>query len=162
MVSTLLAGMLALGSCGPPAGQEAGDAAVADTAAILSSMDSLRSAYEEAVAAADWQRLGRMVSEEAVIVSPDLPAWDSLRAAGPGPFPPGATIEITPREIRVVGTDWVYEMGSSVITWRPEGTDAARTLRDSYLVILHRTGDGWKLHREVASSGALPETVSTE
>jgi ketosteroid isomerase-like protein len=153
----LLAGLVATGACAPPAGQAGGDAAAVDTAAILSSVDSLRSAWESAVDAEDWERLDAMATEDALIVMPAHPAWDSMRAAGPGPFPPGASIEITPRDTRVLGSDWVYEMGSSVITWTPEGADSARTLGDSYLVLLHRTADGWKVHREVASSGELPE-----
>lgn len=142
-----------------PGLEESGDdpGAAVDTAAILASIDSLRSAYEQAVAEDDLERLGRMVTEDAVLVWPGTAAYDSL-AAYDTPFPPGATQEINPWETRVLGPDWVYDMGTGTVTWTPEGADEPRTLQDTYLVLLHRTEEGWKVHREVASSRPLPAT----
>ena len=157
--AVLLAAALAAGASGCASGpgeQRAGDAAV-DTAAILESVDSLRSAYQRAVAEGDWAALGGMVTGGAVVVQPGPAAWDSAVAASEGPFPEGSTLEITPRETRVLSPDWVYELGSGALTWTPEGADAPRTLRDTYLVLLHRTDRGWKVNREVASSRPLPE-----
>lgn len=155
------AGLVALAACQPqdgPAGEA--DAAV-DTAAAMAGIDSLRSGYAEAVAAADWQTLGGMVTGDALMVGAGAADWDSLRAAaGDAPFPPGATLEITPHETRLLAEDWAYEMGTGTVTWTPEGADEPRTVSDTYLVILHRTADGWKVHREVASSTPLPEPGS--
>lgn len=148
------AGLVAVAACQPEGGP-AGEAGAADvdTAAILASTDSLRSAYQQAVAEDDYGRLGGMVSEDALIVGAGGAAWDAVRdAAGEAPFPPGATLEITPRETRVLTEDWVYELGSATLTWTPEGSDQPLEARDTYLVLLHRTDDGWKVHREVASS----------
>ncbi len=153
--SLALAG-LAASACQPQA-PPAEDTAAVDTAAIVASIDSLRSAYEQAVADGDWERLGTMVTGDALMVSPGGAAWDSLYAAGGGPFPEGATIEIVPIETRALSPDWAYDMGNSTVTWTPEGATEPRALRDTYLVLLQRTEDGWKVHREVASSRPLPE-----
>lgn len=146
---------LVLGACEPQA-REATAAASVDTAAILASVDSLRSAYQQAVADRDWERLGTMVTEEAIMVMPGTAAWDSLHAASEAPFPEGATLEISSTETGVLGANWAYDLGSGAVTWTPEGAEEPRTLRDTYLVLLHRTEEGWKVHREVASSRPLP------
>lgn len=146
----LMAGLLGVIAC-QPQGQGPATTAV-DTAAVLSSMDSLRSAYQQAVAEDDFERLDELVAEDARIVQAGGAAWDSVRADSEGPFPPGATLEINPIETRVLSADWVYELGTSTLTYTPEGADEARTVENSYLVLLHRTADGWKVYREVASS----------
>lgn len=108
--------------------------------------------------AGDVDRLSSLAEEGAVLVFPGGAAWDSLLAAGPGPFPPRATKEITPQEVRVLSEDWAYELGTSTVTWTPEGAEQERTIRYTFLALPHRTLDGWKVHREVASSRPLPET----
>lgn len=149
------AGLVSLAACQPgdgPAG-EAGAAPTVDTAAILASVDSLRAAYQRRVAEDDYGRLAELVSEDALMVGAGGAGWDAVRdAAGDAPFPPGATLEVDPRETRVLAEDWVYELGSATLTWTPEGSDQALEARDTYLILLHRTDDGWKVHREVASS----------
>lgn len=156
------AGLVALAACQPqsgPAGEA--DAAAVDTAAAMAGIDSLRSGYAEVVEARDWQALGSLVTGDVLVVGASSPAHDSLRAdAGDAPFPPGATLEITPHETRLLAEDWAYEIGTGTVTWTPEGADEPRTASDTYLVIFHRTADGWKLHREVASSNPLPEPGS--
>lgn len=156
----LFAGLVALTACQPqeqPAGEAGAESAV-DTTAVMESLDSLRSAYQQAVAEGEYERLGDMVSAGALMVSAGGAGWDSARAAsGEAPFPPGATLDITPHETRVLSGDWAYEIGSGAVTWTPEGADEERTVTDTYLVLLHRTADGWKVHREVASSRPLPD-----
>lgn len=156
LVGSLVLAALAFGACQPQA-EEADQGAAADTAEIVASVDSLRSAYEEAFNAGEWQRLETMVTEDAIIVSPGGAVRDSLQGTAGPPYPEGATLEITAAETRVLSADWAYDMGTGVLTWTPEGADEARTLSDTYLVLLRRTPDGWKVHREVASSRPLPE-----
>lgn len=150
-------GLVAVAGC-QPQGQPTSEAAAIDTAAVMAGIDSLRSGYAQAVAEEDWQALAGMVTGDARIVGAGTAAWDSLRAAaGDAPFPPGATLEIQPRETRILAEDWAYEMGTGTVTWTPEGADEPRTVRHTFLVILHRTAEGWKVHREVASARPLPE-----
>ena len=154
----LAVSLLALVACRPQAREGGTAAADADTAAVTASLDSLRGAYAQAVADEDWQRLGTMVTEDARIVNPGNEAWDAVLAAAAEagtPFPPGATLEIRSAEVGVLAADWAYDMGTGVVTWTPEGADEPRTARDTYLVLLHRTADGWKVHREVGSSRPL-------
>ena len=160
----LVAALAVAAACQPqgqPGDEEtAMESSAVDTAAALAGIDSLRSAYQEAVAAGDWQRLGGLATPDLVAVNAGGSAWDAVLAASDEagtPFPPGATLEIRPRETRVLAEDWAYEIGTGTVTWTPEGTDSARTASDSYLVLLHRTAEGWKVHREVASSRPLPE-----
>jgi ketosteroid isomerase-like protein len=142
-----------------PQGQErtAGQAAV-DTAAVRTTIDSLRAAWEKGVGAGDFKSMATMLADGAVMVGPGGPAWDSLAAGGSGaPFPPGATIDITPLEVRVMSPEWAYEFGSSTVTYTPQGTDQPRKLKDTYLILFRNTANGWKVYREVASSKAPPK-----
>ncbi|MFN2421733.1 MAG: DUF4440 domain-containing protein [Gemmatimonadota bacterium] len=94
-----------------------------DTLAVKATIDSLRSAYEEAVAAGDFEKMTTMLADGAVIVPPGGAQWDSMYAASEYPFPPGAPIDITPIEVRVLSEDWAYEFGNSTVTYTPEGAD---------------------------------------
>lgn len=151
--------LLALAACQPaPEGDRA--AAAADTAAIRASIDSLRSGFQQAVNEGDWQRLGTMLTPDARTVLAGGAAWDSMTAAASAagtPFPPGSRLEINTMETGVLSRDWAFDMGTSRLSWTPEGADSARTLRGTYLVLLHRTGEGWKVHREVESSRPPPQ-----
>ena len=132
------------------------EASVPDTVAIRTAIDTLRARYEAAVASGDFASLGELVTEDVIAVGPGGPQWDSLRAASEFPWPPGATLDIDPREVRIINSDWAYELGSSTATYVPPGQSERRTLQDTYLVLFRRTPDGWKLHREVASPSLLP------
>ena len=52
--------------------------------------------------------------------------------------------------------EWGYEFGTAMTTYTPEGADAERQLRDTYLLLFRNTGSGWKVFREVASSCPPP------
>jgi ketosteroid isomerase-like protein len=131
--------------------------AAVDTTAIRAAIDNLRSAYEQAVAAGDFEAMTALLAKDAVMVRPGGPEWDSMfRAASGAPFPAGATIDITPIEVVALSNEWAYEFGTSVTTYAPEGATDAVQLRDTYLIVLRNTGDGWKAFREVASSAPPP------
>lgn len=83
-----------------------------------------------------------------------------LRAASEQPFPPGATIDITPKEVQVLSEDWAFEFGTASVSYTPEGREA-KTIRDTYLLLIKKTENGWKAHREVASSH-LPPCILSE
>jgi hypothetical protein len=90
------------------------------------------------------QRAGRhKLAESAVMVPPGGPEWDSMFAAASGaPFPPGATIDITPIEVVALSNEWAYEFGTSITTYTPEDAKESRQLRDTYLILLRNTGEG--------------------
>lgn len=120
-------------------------------------IDKLRSAYEAAVAAGDASAMSPLLDEGAVFVRPGAGEWVAMANAAPGlPFPPGATIAISPIEVVELSDEWAYEYGTSIITYTPQGAQEAIQLRDTYLVLFRNTGKGWKAYREVASSGPPP------
>ena len=126
-------------------------------ATVRAEIDQLRSEYEAAVAKGAAGAMAALLADGAVMVRPGGPDWDAMAAAASGaPFPPGATITITPIEVVVLSNEWAYEFGTSVTTYTPDGADEARHLRDTYLILLRNTGDGWKAYREVASSAPPP------
>jgi ketosteroid isomerase-like protein len=120
-------------------------------------IDQLRRRYETAVAAGDTSAMSSLLAEGAVMVRPGAPDWEAMAAAASGlPFPPGATIAISPIEIVALSEEWAYEFGTAATTYTPQGSRDAIRLRDTYLVLFRNTGNGWKVHREVASSGPPP------
>lgn len=150
----LVAGVMA--ACSPNPEKQAGQPATVDTAAAKAAIDTLRAAYEEAVATGNFANMGAMLADGAVMVRPGGTQWDSLFAASELPFPPGATIDITPMEVRIIDHEWAYEFGNSIVTYTPKGSAAPWALKDTYLIIFRNAGDGWKLYREVASSNLPP------
>lgn len=156
--TALLAGGLV--GCGEPsqATQEGtGGQAAVDTTAVRVIIDSLRATWEAGVAAGDYQSMGALLADGAVMVQPGGSGWDSLATAAAGaPFPPGTTIDITPIEVRVLSPEWAYEFGTSAVTYKPAGAADARKLSDTYLILFRKTPGGWKVYREVASSKAPP------
>ena len=128
-----------------------------DTVAVRAVIDSLRAGYEQAVASGNFDQMGAMLAEGAVMVPPGGPKWDAMFASSKLPFPPGATIDITPIEVRVLSHEWAYEFGTSTLTYKPAGAASAETMSDTYLILFRKTPGGWKVFREVASSNLPPQ-----
>ena len=125
--------------------------------AFRAEIDQLRSEYEAAVAKGSTDAMAALLADGAVMVRPGGPDWDAMAAVASGaPFPPGAKITITPIEVVTLSKEWAYEFGTAVTTYTPVGADKAHQLRDTYLILLRNTGDGWKAYREVASSAPPP------
>ena len=151
----VVAGSLA--ACKPQGQEQSAQEGAVDTAAVRTAIDNLRSAYEEAVRSGNFENMGAMLAQGAVMVRPGGAQWDSLFAASELPFPPGATIDITPIEVRVLSQEWAYEFGNSTVKYTPKGANEAWSLKDTYLIVFRNVGDGWKLYREVASSNLPPQ-----
>jgi ketosteroid isomerase-like protein len=127
------------------------------TSAVRAEIDKLRSAYEAAVAAGSAESIQSLLAEGAVMVRPGAPDWEAMAVAASGmPFPPGARITISPIEVVALSEEWAYEYGTAATTYTPADASEAIQLRDTYLVLLRRTRDGWKAYREVASSSSPP------
>lgn len=148
--------MATLSACQPPERQSPGATAV-DTAAIIAIIDSMGALYEQTVATGDFETMGNLLADGAVMVGPGGPQWDALRAESEFPWPPGVALEMTPIETVVLNEEWAYVFGTSTATYTPEGTTEPQTLRDTHLVLLRKTEAGWKLYREVASPALPPE-----
>ncbi|MFW6193576.1 MAG: YybH family protein [Gemmatimonadota bacterium] len=159
--AVLAASVLAVATaCQPAAEQDGQQGAAVDTAAVMSALDSLRTTYEEAFAAGDVATMASTFTEDAIFSEPGaapVTGRSTIREAmEEAPPPEGATLSLRPTETRVLTNDLVYEMGTGTVTFTPEGADEAQEMESSYLVILARTADGWKVSREVVSPNQPP------
>lgn len=141
------------------AGEEDGKSKAEAPTTQTGALDSLRTAFEEAVAEGDFEAQAAFYTTDAILSMPGagvIQGRDSIRAALQRTTPPGATLEIRPLEVRSLGSDWRYELGTGTFTFTPEGSDTEREMESTYLVLMKRTPDGWRLHREVLSPNAPP------
>lgn len=148
----------AAAACQPEPEERAGGAAV-DTAAVMSSLDSMRTVFEEAVEAGDYETQGSVYTSDALFSAPMTPlarGRDSITAVQRRTTPPGATLVIEPIEERILSPDWVYEYGTATLTFTPEGADGPVEMGSTYFVLFQRTPDGWKIHREALSADGPP------
>lgn len=123
------------------------------TDTVKAEIDKLRAAYEAAVAGGRAEAILPLLAEGAVMVRPGAPAWEAMAAAASqAPFPPGSKIAIHPIEVVALSEEWAYEFGTAITTYTPRDSSQAVVLRDTYLVLFRKTGNGWKAYREVASS----------
>ncbi|MHA7871085.1 MAG: nuclear transport factor 2 family protein [Hyphococcus sp.] len=142
-----------LAGCGGGSTEEAG----VDEAAVLAALDAQRANFESAVATGDMAALGALITPQTIMVQPGSSDWKAMQAqAGGMPFAPGARIDITPVETKVINEEWAYEFGASIITYPSAETGDDIELRDTYLILLRNDGNGWKPFREVASASPPP------
>lgn len=142
-----------------PQGQGQRQHAAVDTAAIKAELDSLRSAYEKAYNAGDFQTISEVPHMDMIYSPPGRPpirGRDSIVAYEEQMRPEGATLELQPIETRVLTGEWVYEMGTGTVTFTPEGADTTQSMKTTYLAVFRRTPDGWKTYREALSAHAAP------
>lgn len=154
----LLAVVTACQPAGEPSETRAAGAAV-DTAAVTTALDSVRSAFAEAYSAGEFSRVSSLLHPEVIYSpagAPPIRGRDSVTAYDQRNFPPGATLELEPIDTRVVSDEWVYELGTSTVTFTPEGADEEISLENTYLVVLRNTPEGWQLYREVSSPDQPP------
>lgn len=152
-----LALLLGAVACQPQAAKQGDGGAAVDTAAILASLDSLRSGFEDAFNAGDYETAASFVHPEMIYSPPGHPpirGRDSVIAYDRRAFPAGASIEIEPIDTRILSGEWAYDYGISTVTFTPEGADEAQSVETTYLVIVRKTDDGWKVYRESLSSNA--------
>lgn len=150
----LLVGAVA---CQPQGPQQAQNDASLDTTAIRAAVDSVRSQFEEAFNAGDYETAASLIHPEMIYSPPGNPpirGRDSVIAYDRRSFPAGATIEIEPLDTRVLSDEWVYDYGISRVTFTPEGAEEEQSVESTYLVIVHKTDDGWMVYRESLSSNA--------
>lgn len=157
-VLLLAGGLVACQSPDEPTSQPA----AVDTAAVLAAVDSMRTLFETSANAGDFKRLRGMMANGAVVVGPGGPEWNSLHEASEGPWPPGSKFELTPIETGVLGPEWAYDFGVTTVTYTPDGASEPQTLRHTGLVLFHKTDEGWKMYREVASPALPPDSLMEE
>lgn len=130
-----------------------------DTAAVMAAFDSMRSGFEELVAEGDFDAQAAIYTSDAVYsppLAPPIRGRDSIRAVLERTTPPGATLDIQPMDTRILGPDWVYEFGTSTLSFTPEGAEQSVSMSSTYFALFHRTDDGWRITREVLSLNQPP------
>lgn len=141
-------------------GGEAGRMAEAvDTAAVMTAIDSVRSAFVEAYSAGEVSRASPFIHPDFIYSPqghPPIRGRDSVIAHDQRNLPPGASFELEPVDTRVMNDEWAFELGTSTVTFTPQGADEETSMQSSYLVVLRNTGDGWRLYREVGGSNQPP------
>lgn len=149
---------LGLSACQSP-DEQSSQATAVDTAAVIAAVDSMRALFEQSANARNFDRLNSMMANGAVVVGPGGAKWNSLSNASDEPWPPGATVELTPIETGVLGKEWAYDIGVTTVTYTPDGASEPYTLRHTGLVLFRKTEDGWKIYREVASPALPPDSL---
>jgi uncharacterized protein (TIGR02246 family) len=145
-----------VGACEPQDRQDAGATSI-DTAAILASIDSLAAAVTQAHKSGSAEQYAATLTPDAIASMPGSPMVQGREAivaafkATP-PLPPGATMKVTPMEIRVLSADWAYALGVDTLTYTPPGAAQPKKETSTFLVLIKRTPEGWKTYREVLSA----------
>jgi uncharacterized protein (TIGR02246 family) len=128
-----------------------------DTTAIRAAIDSLAANVMRANAtgdadlfAAPWAADGIM-SESG---STPVHGRDSIvaRFRRRPPLPPGATMAIHPTDFVIQSPEWAYVMGVDTLTYTPLNASTPIQETSTFLVILHKTSEGWRTYREVLAA----------
>jgi len=143
-------------ACEPQDRQDAGGTSI-DTAAILASLDSLAAAVMEAHKSGSAEQYAATLTPDAIASMPGSPMVRGRDAIVAGfkatpPLPPGATMQVTPMEIRVLSADWAYAFGVDTLTLTPPGATQPKKETSTFLVLIKKTPEGWKTYREVLSA----------
>jgi uncharacterized protein (TIGR02246 family) len=151
-----LAVTTALTACQPQERLGAAESPI-DTAAILASLDSLAAAVTEAHTSGNAERFSATLAADAIASMPGTPMIQGREAMVAGfkatpPLPPGATMKVTPMEIRVLSADWAYAFGVDTLTFTPPGATQPKKETSTFLVLIKKTPEGWKTYREVLSA----------
>lgn len=158
IAATLALLVLGVVACQPQGERQSQQVAV-DTSQIRATFDSLRSAFEQAVAEGDYDAQADIFTADAVYsppMSPPIRGRDSIRPVLERTIPPEATADVQPMEMRILGPDWVYEFGTTTLSFTPEGADQPRKMTGTYSTLFHRTENGWKATHEAFSSHQPP------
>jgi len=145
-----------VGACEPQDRPEVGAAAI-DTAAIMAALDSLAAAVTESHTSGSAERFSATLAPDAIASIPGSPMTQGREAIVAGfkatpPLPPGATMKVTPMEIRVLSADWAYAFGVDTLTYTPPGATQPKKETSTFLVLIKKTPEGWKTYREVLSA----------
>ena len=155
MFFVLALSALILVACQPNSQQQNIERERIDTAQIQATFDSLAAGFEAAVKAGDFDAQASIYAEDAIYSHPmmnPVKGRDSIRTVLQQVTPPGATADIQPIDTRIIAPDWVYEYGTVIFTFTPEGSDQSQKVSNTYFALFMRTDKGWKITRETLSS----------
>lgn len=112
-------------------------------------------AFQEAVAAGDAAAVAAVYTEDALLMAPNAPAaqgHEAIQAAMQEMLDMGVgSLTLTTDEVMDHG-DTATEVGRYVL----ESTDGEHLDHGKFIVIWKRTGEGWRLHRDIFNSDMPP------
>lgn len=161
MTLVFAAALLAPTAACQPTGQQ-GDmdgAAAVDTAALTATLDSMRVAFETAYEAGDFEAMASYYAPDATVSFPGtgvLSGREAIGAAMEQEYAQGARLSIDPEVVRIIDSDWVYEMGTGTVSFTPEGADEPQEVSSIHLAVFHRTDQGWRIVNEVIGADSPP------
>jgi uncharacterized protein (TIGR02246 family) len=127
------------------------------TPADMDAIDSIRTAYQDAVKAGDAEAMLALYTDDVVEMPPNMPIRDGKSdveaAAGSEPQP--TTFSLTPVETDGVGS-LAYDRGTYAASMMMEGMEEPTSDTGKYLVLLRKQSDGSWLISEVIWNSDLP------
>jgi len=128
-----------------------------DAVTIGSALTELAEQVKTAYKNNDSELYASTLDEDAIISMPGSPpvrGRAALKAAFESrpPLPPGATFEVVPTELEIINGDWAYAFGIDTLTIPRDGDEPPVIQTMTFMVLIHRTPDGWKTFREVLSA----------
>jgi hypothetical protein len=123
-----------------------------NTDAELAAIHNLRDQFELAIKEGRYGDLQPLAATEIKTVGAGGEGWDEMRRLGQerGMFPYDSLV-MSPTETVLLSDSMAYDWGTSKVYYTNEAGEVVE-LQDSFLVLLKKEGDDWKLFREVASS----------
>ena len=154
--TTAFLGILA-GACQSPNQQRSGTSEALDTAGIRASIDSLAANVMRANETGNAELLATTWAVDGIMSeagSPPVHGRDSIvaRFRRRPPLPPGAKMTIHPTELRIQSEEWAYVMGVDTLRFSPPNAATPVQQTFTFLVVLHKTPEGWQTYREVLSA----------
>jgi uncharacterized protein (TIGR02246 family) len=154
--TTAFIGIVAV-ACQLPDRQPSGSSGALDTAGIRASIDSLAANVMRANQTGDAELFAKTWAVDGILSdagSPPVHGRDSIvaRFRRRPPLPPGAKMTIHPTELRIQSDEWAYVMGVDTLRFTPPNTASPVQETFTFLVVLHKTSEGWQTYREVLSA----------
>ena len=156
MWTTAFIGIIAA-ACQSPKQQLAGSSEALDTAGIRASIDSLAANVMRANQTGDAELFAKTWAVDGILSdagSPPVHGRDSIvaRFRRRPPLPPGARMTIHPTELRIHSDEWAHVMGVDTLRFTPPNAASPVQETFTFLVVLHKTSEGWQTYREVLSA----------
>lgn len=144
---------------GGPAGASAQEPTVLRAPAIRATIDTMSSAFREALVDGDHGTLVELYAEDAVhlpAMAPPVRGREALRAHLEDEVPEVAGLTFERREVRVLSPEWATEHGTVLIRTGAGDEGPAPETELSYALLFQKTSDGWKIRRDVESPNGPP------
>lgn len=144
---------------GSASGTSDQDPTVLRAPAIRATIDTMSSAFREALVDGDHEALVELYAEDAVhlpAMAPPVRGREALRAHLEDEVPEVAGLTFERREVHVLSPEWATEHGTVVIRTEAADDGPAPDMELSYALLFQKTGDGWKITRNVESPNRPP------